>query len=198
MTTISLIFDDAKLAEGLRSGSQEAFEYVFKTYFNALCRYAYTLVRNEHVAQEMVQDCFCDLYVKRKRIVINQSLKYYLFQMVKNRSLNHLKQEKLRQGKIKILAEDLRSEEEFFDVITDSDALRDIRHKIKAALNLLPPQSRKVFELGKYSGFSYPEIAQEMGISVKTVEKQMSRALSILRTELSGKIFFLLLFFNFF
>jgi len=197
LTTINLVFDDTELAQALKKGEQEAYEYIFRTYYNSLCRYAVTFLREPNIAEEMVQDCFCTLYLKRKSLQINQSLKFYLFQMVRNRCLNHLKQEKIRQGKLALLHEDLRNREDFFDLVSDASRNHELQKKIRAAVEQLPQQCRKVFELGKYSGLSYPEIANELEVSVKTVEKHMSKALSILREELSGKLFLVLLFSSF-
>lgn len=147
--------------------------------------------------EELVQECFFNIWEIRKRLNISTSVKFYLFRAVKNRCLNFLKQEQNRRGILYSLDEEFVNREEFFiESVSDTESHTKMENRISEAMNLLPAGCREIFEMGKMSGMTYRQIADELNISVKTVENQMSKALRILRKELSSEMFLLLCFFR--
>lgn len=158
------------------------FEQVFKAHFRALHSYAYTIVREESNAEEIVQQVFYKLWEKREGLNINQSLKAYLYQSVYNASMNYLKHLKVkREHQSYTLA--TSGEEE----LSSSKKLivKELEAKIVEALKQLPEQCRTIFQMSRFENLKYREIAGELGLSIKTVENQMGKALKIMRTHLA-------------
>ena len=145
-----------------------------------LCRYALKLVNDKAVAEDVVQECFAYLWENWSRLAQIDSLKFYLFKSVKNGSLNHLK------------AKFIQSKDpfpyEFNEKISDSQPsaqemmeLHDLESILEKALQALPERCRTIFVLKRFDDQSNNEIAGLLGISVKTVEAQMTIALARLR-----------------
>jgi RNA polymerase sigma-70 factor (ECF subfamily) len=181
-------------AELLRKGDLDAYKKVFDTYYASLAGYAYTILQDEELAGEMAQTVFYNLWIKRERLLIGFSLKAYLYRALHNACMDHLKTagHAARYRKhVAALNPDQVSPE-----TTDSKiALDELQERIRQALNALPPECRTVFQLSRFEGLTYAGIAVQLGISVKTVESQMGKALKRLRaslTELITLIIFIL------
>ena len=175
-----------------RLGDQ-AFERLFKTHFRGLHGYAYTILRDNHLAEEIVQTVFVKLYEKAGRIWIETSLESYLYRSVYNESLNHRKREKIRSDYQSMA---VRRVDEVSPV-EEAGTYRELETRLQHALEELPERCRTIFQLSRFEGLKYREIADLLGLSVKTVENQMGKALRVLREKL--KIFltiFLFLLFN--
>ena len=140
-------------------------------------------------AQEIVQDVFINLWQKKDVIDPAKSVKAYLYTSVKNRCLNHIRDNK----KFRSYYLDVELELEIPHEDTDNISESETRDKISAALDKLPERCRQVFELSRFDEMKYKEIAEKLGISVKTVEVQVSKALKILRNELREFLMILLL-----
>lgn len=166
----------------MASISTREFEYAFKEFYRPLCLFALRFTGKIDDAEDIVQQAFADVWDKS----INQStitnLKSYLFQAVRNRSLTLLSQQVDMQPASEYLAdmEDTSEEEQMYG------AERDAR--LWTAIDGLPPERKKIFLLSKRDGLKYQEIAEELNISVKTVENQISKALKSLR-ETAAKIY---------
>ncbi len=159
------------------------FREIFEQYFNALTNFVYSrYVQDYEIAKDIVQNTFAKIWEKKDDIVISTSIKSYLFQATKNKSLDYI-----RANKDKALElQDNFREYDMADEDVDRDATSFvIRNEIVMALELMKPKMRQIFELNKFRGFSYDEIAEDMGISKRTVESNMSRAFQILREELT-------------
>lgn len=173
---------------------QDTFEQVFKVHFKALHSYAYAILKDMDMAEEIVQTVFLKLWEKKETIRINTSLKAYLFKTVYYDSLNHLKHEKvkmkhwdhihyeLKQGAAQESGEPLIGQE------------KELQQRLDQALNLLPEKCRMVFQLSRFEELKYREIADRLNISIKTVEAHMGKALKTLRAELAEFLPLLLLF----
>ena len=162
-----------------------SFEELFRSYFTPLMVFARKILKDEDEAREVVQKVFISLWEKREEIDLKTSLKPYLFTSVHNRSLNVIRDRKKF------------SEEEIPDVAGDWDVsaqieAMELEQKIRKAIDSLPEKCKQIFELNRYEGLKYIEIASQLHISVKTVENQMSKALKILREKLAK--YMLLLF----
>lgn len=174
-----------------RIGDEAAFEQIFRQFHVALCRYALTILKDSENAEEIVQDVFLKIWEKRESLVITVSIKSYLYRAVHNSCLNLLDKKK----------KEIRMDEAPLKIVHQSAApVADLQSKelekaIADAMNKLPEQCRKVFELSRFGELKYSEIAGVLGISVKTVENQMGKALRIMREQLSPYLPFLLPFF---
>lgn len=154
------------------------FESLFQVNYQPLCAAAYRIVQDKDIAEDIVQDVFINVWEKREILDISISVKAYLFKSTINQSLNHIKKvSNINQREARYSSEageDVNSTEQII-------ALKETRQRIDAAINALPDGCRTVFILSRYEHLSYKEIASELGISVKTVENQMVKALKHLR-----------------
>jgi len=155
-----------------------AFEEVFNRYYEALCRYALNFVGDPDESEEIVQNTFVKFWEKKELITIFHSLKSYLYQAVKNESLNHIKH--LRVVKAYEGSQGKK------DQGNGSNALvaQELQNKIDISLAKLPAERKKIFLMSRNEGLKYREIAEKLGISIKTVENQIGKALKYFRTEL--------------
>ncbi len=172
---------DIFLFNKVKKGDTVAFEQIFKKYYNDLARFCFTLVRDETVAEEITQEVYIYLWEKKEVIEISSSLKSYLFSAVKNKSINYIKYELPKQRVLIDISDSLLVEGVFFH--EKSDTIR-LKKKIQVAINQLPEKCKQIFLLSRYGGMTYKEIAEDLDLSVKTVENQMSIALKKLRDSL--------------
>ncbi len=189
MTVIGGI-EEKTLIQRLINGEHTAFELLFRFYYPGLVTFASQIVLDSDEAEEIVQDFFVKLWTDRKNIKKSETLKSYFFTSVKNRALNYLKKEQISEKIRKELAEIVGSDPLYnHDLFVDSD----LQLRIKTAFEKLPPRTNQVFTLSRFKGYSNDEIAEELNISKRTVETQVSNALKILREELKNYLFLLLL-----
>jgi len=159
----------------------ETFEQLFKTHFRCLYAYALTIVQDEIMAEELVQNMFCRLWEKKSQLEIHTSLKAYLYKTVYHDSLNYLKHQKVRAAHALYV---VKHAETGIDNAADKAEAGQLDAQIHQALSELPEQCRTIFQLSRYEGLKYHEIAQTLQLSVKTVENQMGKALKLLRIKL--------------
>lgn len=172
----------------LESGELEGhhFERLFRDYFPPLMAFARKILGDEDDAREVVHQVFINLWEKRSGLDLSTSLKSYLFTSVHNRSLNMIRDRK------KFSSEELPDVAGTWDVSEQIESM-ELEKKIREAIDSLPEKCREIFELNRFQGLKYLEIAAQLDISVKTVENQMTKALKILREQL-GKYLTLLMF----
>lgn len=158
-----------------------SFGNVFKTYFKSLYIYAHSILKDEVMAEEVVQQVFCKLWEKKEQLDVQTSIKSYLYRAVHNESINYLRRMKVRtdykQQVLKTTAEGAEH--------TDRVELKELQQKIDIALGDLPEQCRTIFQLSRYEELNYREIADRLDISVSTVKNQVGKALRILRGRLA-------------
>lgn len=184
MSTASLE-DEKTMMQKIASGSEAAFEKVFKTYYSPLTGYAFNILKNEEQAQEVVQETFVKFWEKRAEINIELSLKAYLFRAVFNRCMNVKKHEDVKLN--------YQNSVDKNEVQNDGAMLSwELQEQLNKALQHLPEKCRVIFEKAKLEGLKYSEIAEELGISIKTVENQMGKALQIMRVQLKDYLVIML------
>jgi RNA polymerase sigma-70 factor (ECF subfamily) len=139
------------------------------------------VVRSRAIAEEIVQDVMLELWKRRESLADNSSPQAYLFQSTRNRSLNHLRHERVVKE-----AEPYATKTEAVDSKAHSHMVEDeMRAAVQRAIEGLPDKCREIFEMSRTNGLRYSEIATVLGISIKTVEAQMGKALRVLREELN-------------
>lgn len=164
----------------LHKDADNAFKLMFESYYSYLCLVVYRMIPNKSLAEDLVQDVLYDIWRKRERLQINTSLKAYLRKATVNKTLNHIRDKKIKfEEETEAIA--LKSHE--VDILQELDA-RDLQKKINQAVESLPDRCRIVFSLSRFEEMSYKEIAENLDISVKTVENQMSKALRIMRKHI--------------
>ncbi|WP_163712596.1 RNA polymerase sigma-70 factor [Mangrovibacterium lignilyticum] len=160
--------------------TEKQFESIFREYFVRLCCFADRYTNNIEESKEIVQEVFLKVWDKRDVLPMDDDLKFYLFRSVKNASLNLLQHKRVVddfQSVLYLLYTADGSENQVFQSLE----VIELKEKIDAAVASLPTECRRIFLLSRDMGLKYAEIAQELSVSVKTVETQMSRALSRLR-----------------
>ncbi len=170
----------------INTPKEEIVETLFKEHFEALCRFSTHYISNFETAKDIVHEVFTRFWEKFDALPGNTNYKSYLFTAVRNKSFNYL-----RDQRHHLALEDAPQTE----AAPQADAIetQQLAAHIAEALNQLPDACRNVFELSRYESLKYVQIAEKLGISVKTVEAQMSKALRILRAHL--KDFLLILIF---
>ena len=177
-------FSDQEVIRHIRNGNATVYEALFKQYYDPLCRFAASILSSSPEAEGMVQELFLHLWDKRAQLEISSSLKSYLFRSTRNKCLNHLKHLKVRD---KYLQEKLYVQPVSEEMKEESE---NLEAHIYQAIGGLPNRCREIFELSRFEGLKYREIADILGISPKTVEVQMGKALKILRKKLKPHITF--------
>ncbi len=179
-----MIDDLQTLCQRLRSSDRAALEEVFRRLREPLLRYVCAIVADATTAHDLVQDVFLDLWLRRTTLNPKQPLRPYLYRMARNRALRYLRDERRRARKraeylpkapaVEPLAPDVRLES------------RQLEELLARWLDELPERQREVLVLSRWHGLSHREIAHVMGISPRTVNNHMLRALETLRRRLQA------------
>jgi len=168
----------------IRAGDERAFEALFRAYVEPLCAFAYGYVQSQSAAQDIVQDLFARLWEQRATLEPPRSVQSYLYGATRNRALNHQRRARIevafvRRGREVALAAPPPR-------VTPEDDLhaQAFAEAVTRAVTQLPTRCREVFTLTRDHQLSYDEAAQVLGISPKTVEIHVGRALALLRDKL--------------
>jgi RNA polymerase sigma-70 factor, ECF subfamily len=168
------------------SDNLKKFEQLFKELFAPLAGFSMKYVSDMDDAKNIVHEAFISIWEKFEMLPSETNYKSYLYTAVRNKSLNFI-----RDRKKHVMLEDIDSEEPAENNLALEAA--ELEREIEMVIESLPEKCREVFQLNRQQGLKYAEIAEKMGISIKTVEAQMSKALAVLREQL--KDFMVLLIF---
>lgn len=178
---------EQQLLEGLRNDDEAAFKVIYNTYYPKLYYFVLEFIPLKETAENIVQDTFVTLWNKRNVLKDNSNLSSYLFTVAKNNALNSLRDQKYNQ-KIISNTQDVGELKLNFEALSTVDtsvcAFTDIEKIIEETLFSLPPQCRKVFELSRFQEMKNREIAEELNISIKTVEGHISKGIRTFRIAL--------------
>src|ERR1019366_6237329 len=168
----------------LRVGDPLAFERIFRAFYEPLCTFASSYVRCHETSEEIVQDLFCWIWDRRFTLEMPHGMRLWMFTAVRNRSLNVLRDRRLQLATYERVSLDARSRPaaESPDSVFSASELSDA---VARTVALMPPRCREAFTLIRLQHMSYAEAAQVMGISSRTVEVHMTRAISNLRSALT-------------
>lgn len=175
------MLSEYELIQGLQSGKEVVFESIFREYYVRLCNFAYSFLEDKDESEEVVQSTFLSIWEKHDNIDIQVSIKSYLYRAVHNSCLNRIKHGNVKSAHRERTKNDSQI---FTEDASDHLISKELEHQIEVAIDSLPPKCGMVFRLSRFENLSYAEIADQMKISVKTVENQMIKALKILRVEL--------------
>ncbi len=172
--------DDRELLARIRQGDEQAFDTLFRLYYAGLVAFTESLVRSRAVAEEVVQDVLLEVWRRRETMELDVGWRSYLFRASRNRALNEL-----RHARVALRAEPLVRGPESVEASSPSEVdAQELERAFRRVLAGLPAPVREVFEMSRRDGLTYGEIASALGISVKTVEARMGRALRELREQL--------------
>lgn len=165
------------------------FRIFFDQHYQRLCSYAFSFLKEEESCEDVVQDIFIKIWQNRQDLIGTDQLKFYVFSAVRNNCLTML--QKNKKYRIVEMNDDEEGEEIDFK-LDPEEANTEPTALIAKALDRLPPKCREVFLLSRISNLSYLQIADTLGISIKTVENQMGKALKIIRVfARENRIYFL-------
>lgn len=166
------------IRNGFNQSPKHGFELLFKRYHKVLCSHAARFVYSEAVAQDIVSEVFCKLWKSGAYENITSSYRFYLFRSVRNEAYNYIRLEFRPTEQLDAAAAQITGNGQLPDMITQYE---EILNHVERLVQNLPPQCRKVFLMSRFEEKKYQEIADELGISIKTVEVHISRALLSLR-----------------
>ncbi len=172
--------EDALLLSGLKRGEERFYRLLFDKYYQPLVVFANRMLLDMDLSRSTVQDVFVMLFDKREEIVIHTSLNAHLYQSVRNRCLNHMKRDKMKNERHQIILD----KGETFEKPSTSMEFNELEALIHSTIEVLPEQCRRIFKMSRQEGLTNQEIAENLAISKRTVETQISKALKRLREEL--------------
>lgn len=174
---------DLLLLEKYRGGNTAAYNVLFKRYYDALYSYALKNLKDTCVAEELTMDVMMGLWKKKGQIEItaDQDLKAYLYRAVKNAIYNHYRKKILPTVSLEVVQDNLTFTSQEVDHALNS---KELEYFYRRKISQLSPQRRRVYELSRDEHLTYAEIAENMDLSVNTVENYMVASLSFFRKEL--------------
>jgi len=183
------LISDHSLAESIKNSNQGVFELVFNYYYSGLVVYADQIIKNTVISEDIVQSVFMKLWETRETIEI-RSFRSYFMQCVKNRCIDHFRSQQVKNR--------------FDNRIPDADHLvmeedlwtkNELSELLDNTINELPPRCREIFKMSRYEDLKIAEIAEQLKISKRTVETQISKALKIIRLKLVDYLSLLIFYF---
>jgi RNA polymerase sigma-70 factor (family 1) len=176
--------DNKILIESLRNGDESAFMYLIDMYHHQLCVYANGLIKNIYSSEDIVQNVFLKIWEQRTRLKSELSLKSFLYKLVYNEFINLYRKNQSLFSLEKSYHDALNA----FVLEDDSESFHRVLNVVNKEIQNLPPKCKEVFILSKKEGLTNIEIAEHLNVSIKTVEAQITKAFSILRSTLEGKV----------
>jgi RNA polymerase sigma-70 factor (ECF subfamily) len=173
---------DILLFKRIQADDRLALNTLFTNYYQKLCAFANTFLRNQAESEEVVSDVFLNIWKQRFKLEIQKSLKTYLYVAVKHASLAELKK---RQPIFEDVEEILLNLEWVSpDDPEQSIRLGELHYQINVAVECMPTRCRQVYKMSRVNELTYREISDILGISEKTVENHLIKALSLVRESL--------------
>jgi len=170
--------ENQKIVSEFISGSETAFDELFRKYYRRLVNFSMNVVKNKDSAEEVVQDLFVTLWEKKDKLQLKVSLKAYLYRAVYNNSIHYYKKQQ------RFVHNDVELSEELSDDYTDILEQSELEERIYQTIEQLPEKCKEIFKLKRFDELKNKEIAEQLRISIKTVETQMTRALKFLTKNL--------------
>ncbi len=188
--TVSLQITKDLFAQ-IRDGNEEAFRQLFAIYFPRLNDFARKVTKDDEISQDIVQEVFVKVWEKRSEIT-NLNPEAFLFRLVRNRCIDYIKHLKIISNRLQEVRIESKYEELYrIDFIGNEPYVlieEELRDKINAVIRNLPERCREVFILSRMNGLKNREIADQLNISIKNVERHLSRAFQSLRKNFSDEI----------
>lgn len=175
------LYNEEIIVGRLINKDKGAFGLVFSKYYGIMVLYAARFMDTKEDAEEVTQEVFVKFWEKCETLSPDSSVKSYLYRSVHNSCLNAIKHEKVKDSYRQYMVQFMESSSENSFEPEDPDKLMS---RITGEIDKLPPRCSEIFKLSRYEGLKYQEIADHLGISVKTVEVQMGKALKVLRERL--------------
>ena len=169
------------LIEKLKAGDPEVFTEIFSVYYRDLVMFAFSFTHDMEDSEEIIQDVFVKLWEEHEKINITISIKSFLLKTIQNRCIDWHRHKKIVNSYSTYIIDN----SPLFEYDTDNYILRsELEGKIEKAIASLPEKFKEAFEMNRFEGLKYTEIATKLNVSVRTVEVRISKALELLRKSL--------------
>lgn len=180
MKTVS-IHSDEQLLQRIKCGDRKAFENIYKKYWPRLFDAAYKRIKSKEAAEEIIQELFTYIWCKRQELQLTHSFSTYIYASLKYKILNYIRAETIKNRYV----DSVKQTQPHFNYAVDESILyNELNGVLEKEINNLPERCRQVFNLRRKENLSFKEIATKLDISINTVEKQVGKALKILRANL--------------
>lgn len=176
--------DELFIRKALTTNLRLGVELLYKRYYQPLCTHAVKFVGSRETAEDIVSEIFFQFYTNKTFLEIETSYRSYLFRTVRNRSYNYLRWDLSRKADLAEAAQKPTLDEQQPDQISQFE---ELYHDVEDAVNRLPIERRRIYLMRKFEGKKYQEIADELHLSVKTVDVQLHRANQFIRNLLKDK-----------
>ena len=170
--------EEINIFNRIKNDNKQAFNILFEEYYGRLCEFSYRIIANKQLSEEIVADVFAKIWIERHQIEITGSIRAYLFQSTKNTTLSYLRKRK----KETVNFDDLINFQFKDESNPEKELIRNENLKsYENILSVIPEKSRAVFIMHRFDRLKYREISSILGISQKTVEKHMGKAIKLMR-----------------
>jgi RNA polymerase sigma-70 factor (ECF subfamily) len=180
--------DEKAIIDGLRHGDNWAYKKLYDCHYVLLCKIAFAFLKDDFLAQTIVDDLIIHIFEKRETLIITTSLRSYLVRSVRNRSLNYLqltyKKKVVNFSEMNVADDWLLSIPDTNDYPHDALIENELEQEIHQSIERLPAECRMILEKSRFDEKKYEDIAAEMNISVNTVKYHIKNALAHLRKDL--------------
>ena len=176
--------DELFIRKNLEENPRLGVELLYKRYYQPMCTHAVKFVGAREVAEDLVSEIFFDFFSQNKFLEITTSYRLYLFRTVRNRAYNYLRWDLSRKAELVEVAQKPILHEQQPDQISQYE---ELYHDVEEAVNRLPLERRRIYLMRKFDGMKYQEIADELHLSIKTVDVQLNRASQFVRGLLKEK-----------
>ena len=175
------VYTDEELLTLLQQGSRESFEILYKKYWKQLFNSAYKRLQSREIVEELVQDIFVDLWSKREVLEIHSSLQAYLFTALRYKLFSYFRSQFIKKKHVEYV---LHHSEGYENFVEDQLYYEELAHALENSVETLPEKYKTVYLLSRNQNLTYKEIAAHLNMPLDTVEKQMGKALKLLRIKL--------------
>jgi len=172
---------EENIVQSIQHGSLDSFEALFRNHYKELCNYVYQFYHDKDTAEEIVQDLFYKLWVKKETLIIRTSIRSYLYKSAYNNTMLLLREKNARP-----MTNAIPENPEMIPVNKPDELLQasELDKLVQSTMSSMPKKVRRIFELSRFEGLKYKEIATRLSISIKTVEANMGKALKLFRKNL--------------
>ena len=168
---------DTNILDKLKVHPEQALKALYEEYYNYICSVVYKMTGDASLSEDIAQEVFVEVWRRRDTLDVNLSLRGYLRRVAVNKTLNHIRAQKMNFEEEDVVLS-VPSNENSSQKKLEAE---DLQKVINDSIDSLPDKCRVIFGLSRFEELSYKEIADELGISIKTVENQISKALKLVR-----------------
>ena len=178
------VFDEAKLTDQVINGDEEAFKKLYLEYIDQIYSFVLSICKSPELSLDVCHEVFVKVWSSREKLVSENSFKSFLFTIAKNYVLNVIK----RASKQREIYHQIKSNIDYNRqrFVEEEFLYSELSGLVNSAIDTMPPQRRKIYELSRVEGLTHHEIAEKLGISKGTVNVQLVKALKALKSYLAS------------